>query len=65
MKPKILTTISKLMIGDYFIPEGENTVYRFHGYDSGWELWTGIDIIDGKTVLFDDMICTWFPCYDL
>ena len=64
LKPKIPTTISRLLSGDYFIPEGEDTVYRYHGYDSGWELWTGIDILDGKTVLFDDMKCVWLPGYE-
>ena len=64
LKPKVPTTISRLMSGDHFIPEGENTVYQYVGYDSGFELWTCIDILDHKIVLFDDMKCTWLPGYE-
>lgn len=64
LKPKVATTISNLMIGDYFIPEGEDVVYDHGGYDPEWGLWIGINVKHGDIRMFDDMACVWLPYYN-
>lgn len=64
LKPKVNTTIGNLMIGDYFVPEGEDQVYDFGGYDPEWCLWYGINVKHGNIRMFDDMACVWLPYFD-
>ena len=64
LKPKVNTIISRLMIGDYFVPEDENEVYDFCGYDDEWCLWAGINVRTGSLRMFDDMACIWYPFFD-
>lgn len=61
---KVQTTIDRLMIGDFFIPEGDTEVYDFVGYDDEWGLWCASNVKTGRCVYMDAFACTWLPWYD-